>query len=97
VHLVVEGELGQVGADGGAGDASVLVDALARFREVVAEERSNPHRLSDLAVDGNDLIRLGFEPGPQLGRILNELLDAVVDEPALNTREVLLARAKERL
>jgi len=73
------------------------IDALARFREVVAEERSNPHRLSDLAVDGNDLIRLGFEPGPQLGRILNELLDAVVDEPALNTREVLLARAKERL
>jgi tRNA nucleotidyltransferase (CCA-adding enzyme) len=73
------------------------IDALARFREVVAEERSSPHRLSDLAVDGDDLIALGFEPGPQLGRVLNALLDAVVDEPALNTRDVLLARAKERL
>ncbi|HEY2207991.1 MAG TPA: hypothetical protein VGH26_01775, partial [Gaiellaceae bacterium] len=73
------------------------IDALTRFREVVAEERSSPHRLSDLAVDGNDLIELGFEPGPQLGRILNELLDAVVDEPALNARDALLARAKERL
>jgi len=73
------------------------IDALLRFREVVEQERSSPHRLRDLAVDGNDLIELGFKPGPQLGRILHELLDAVVDEPALNTRDQLLARAKERL
>jgi tRNA nucleotidyltransferase (CCA-adding enzyme) len=73
------------------------IDALDRFREVVAEERSSPHRLSDLAVNGNDLIELGFEPGPQLGRVLNELLDRVVDEPTLNTRDALLARARQRL
>jgi tRNA nucleotidyltransferase (CCA-adding enzyme) len=73
------------------------IDALDRFREVVAEKRSSPYRLSDLAVDGDDLIELGFGPGPQLGRTLNELLDAVVDEPALNTRAALLARAKARL
>jgi tRNA nucleotidyltransferase/poly(A) polymerase len=73
------------------------IDALARFREVVEQERSSPHRLRDLAVDGTDLIELGFQSGPQLGRLLSELLDAVVDEPALNTREELLARAKERL
>ncbi|HEU5215470.1 MAG TPA: HD domain-containing protein [Gaiellaceae bacterium] len=70
------------------------IEALARFREVVEQERSQPHRLRDLAVDGNDLIELGLRPGPQLGRILHELLDAVVDEPALNTREQLLGRAK---
>jgi tRNA nucleotidyltransferase/poly(A) polymerase len=73
------------------------IDALARFREVVEQELSSPHRLRDLAVDGNDLIELGFRPGPQLGRILHELLDAVVDEPTLNTRDQLLARAKKRL
>jgi tRNA nucleotidyltransferase (CCA-adding enzyme) len=73
------------------------IEALLRFREVVEQERSNPHRLRDVAVDGNDLIKLGFKPGPQLGRILHELLDAVVEDPALNTREQLLARAKERL
>jgi tRNA nucleotidyltransferase (CCA-adding enzyme) len=73
------------------------IDALVRFREMVAEERSSPHRLGDLAVDGNDLIELGFAPGPQLGRVLNELLDTVVDDPALNTRDALLARARERL
>jgi hypothetical protein len=53
--------------------------------------------LRDLAIDGNDLIELGFKPGPQLGRILSDLLDAVVEEPALNTRDELLRRAKERL
>jgi tRNA nucleotidyltransferase (CCA-adding enzyme) len=73
------------------------IERLANFREVVEQELSSPHRLRDLAVDGNDLIELGFRPGPQLGRILHELLDAVVDEPALNTRDQLLVRAKERL
>jgi tRNA nucleotidyltransferase (CCA-adding enzyme) len=72
------------------------IDALMRFREVVKQELSSPHRLRDLAVDGNDLIEAGFEPGPQLGRILEELLDAVVDEPALNTREELLRRARKQ-
>jgi tRNA nucleotidyltransferase (CCA-adding enzyme) len=47
-------------------------------------------------VDGHDLVELGFAPGPQLGRILDELLDAVVEEPSLNTRDELLARAEDR-
>jgi tRNA nucleotidyltransferase/poly(A) polymerase len=73
------------------------IERLARFRQMVEQERSSPHRLRDLAIDGNDLIELGFRPGPQLGRILHELLDFVVDEPARNTRDQLLTRAKERL
>jgi tRNA nucleotidyltransferase (CCA-adding enzyme) len=73
------------------------IDALARFGEVVEQERASPHRLRDLAVGGNDLVQLGFRPGPQLGRVLNELLDAVVEEPVLNTREELLRRAREQL
>jgi tRNA nucleotidyltransferase/poly(A) polymerase len=73
------------------------IEALLRFRKVVEQERSSAHRLRDLAIDGNDLIALGFRPGPRLGRVLHELLDAVVDEPSLNTHDQLLARAKERL
>ena len=49
--------------------------------------------MSDLAVDGADLISVGFEEGPALGRALQELLEAVVDDPGLNTRDELLARA----
>jgi len=65
-----------------------------RFRALLERERSSPHSLADLVVDGNDLIELGFEPGPQLGRVLERLVDAVVDDPTLNEREELLARAR---
>jgi len=88
--------LGKRGSDGEPPPVEEI-ERLARFREVVQRELSSPHRLQDLAVDGNDLIELGFRPGPQLGRILHDLLDAVVDEPDLNTRERLLASAQERL
>ena len=42
-----------------------------------------------------DLIELGYTPGPVIGRTLRALLDEVVKTPELNTREQLLARAKE--
>jgi tRNA nucleotidyltransferase/poly(A) polymerase len=86
--------LGKRGSDGEPPPLDEI-DALLRFRGVVKQELSSPHRLRDLAVDGNDLIAVGFPPGPQLGRVLDELLDAVVDEPELNSRDQLLARAKE--
>lgn len=63
----------------------------------LARERANPHRLADLAVTGDDLIALGFTPGPGLGAVLDALLDAVLDDPRLNTQESLLARAKALL
>jgi tRNA nucleotidyltransferase (CCA-adding enzyme) len=70
---------------------------LRRFRALVEAERGSPHRLADLAVDGTDLIGLGYRPGPELGRTLAELLDDVVDDPSLNRRETLLARAEAKL
>jgi len=69
--------------------------ALERFRAVLEEERSSPHRLRDLAVDGDDLIELGYRPGPDLGRTLDRLLEEIVDDPSLNRRDHLLTRAKE--
>jgi tRNA nucleotidyltransferase/poly(A) polymerase len=73
------------------------LEQLAAFRETVEQERGSPHRLSDLAVDGTDLIQLGYAPGPALGRALQELLEEVVGRPGLNRRETLLARAEELL
>jgi tRNA nucleotidyltransferase (CCA-adding enzyme) len=73
------------------------IEAVARLRELVREQSSQPHRLSDLAVDGGDLLELGYRPGPALGDALDRLLEAVVDEPALNRRDTLLERARELL
>jgi hypothetical protein len=71
------------------------IDRAARFREVVAAELEHPYRLADLAVDGTDLLRLGYAPGPELGRTLADLLAEVVEEPERNERGLLLARAEE--
>jgi tRNA nucleotidyltransferase (CCA-adding enzyme) len=68
--------------------------AAQRLSALLEQERAQPHRLQDLAIDGGDLIELGYTEGPELGRTLDALLDAVVDEPALNTREQLLERAR---
>jgi tRNA nucleotidyltransferase (CCA-adding enzyme) len=70
---------------------------LARFREVLEHERSSPHRLRDLAVNGADLIGVGYRPGPELGGALDRLLHEVVGDPSLNRRDWLLSRAKELL
>jgi tRNA nucleotidyltransferase (CCA-adding enzyme) len=69
------------------------LEKLRLLREVVAEQRTSPHRIRDLAVSGDDLIGIGFTPGPAIGRALDELLDAVLRQPELNTRDELLARA----
>ncbi len=68
---------------------------LERFRAVVRQEERSPHRLADLAVRGDDLIALGYVPGPAIGNTLRTLLREVVDQPAANTREALLERARE--
>jgi tRNA nucleotidyltransferase (CCA-adding enzyme) len=85
---------------GKRGPADVPVDDLAkvgRFRTMLECERKSPHRLADLAVDGNDLMELGFQPGPELGHVLRDLLHDVVEDPAKNTRDELLRRAARRM
>jgi tRNA nucleotidyltransferase (CCA-adding enzyme) len=47
-----------------------------------------------LAIDGADLKQLGLRPGPRFGEILRDLLEHVIDDPSLNTREQLLARVE---
>ncbi|MEB2311858.1 MAG: HD domain-containing protein [Polyangiaceae bacterium] len=49
----------------------------------------------DLALDGRVLMsELGLAPGPVLGELLRALLEAVTEEPELNTRERLVERAR---
>ena len=73
------------------------IEKLRRFRRVLEHERKQPHRLADLAVDGRDLIAIGFTPGPELGRALHELLREVVDDPSRNTHDDLVRRARAKL
>ena len=87
---------GKPGPDG-LGPPVEDLEKLARFHKLLQAERRQPHRLSDLAIDGSDLIEVGFRPGPDLGRALRDLLHDVVEDPTLNTRRALLARAREKV
>ena len=58
--------------------------------------RKDPLTLKELAVTGKDLIAAGMRPGKELGETLGKLLDAVLEDPARNSREELLSRAGGR-
>ncbi len=51
----------------------------------------------DLALDGKDLLALGFAPSRKLGQALDSLLEAVLAGELANEKPALLARAKEWL
>lgn len=72
-------------------------EALERLAVLLGAERESPTSLADLAVDGADLIAAGFREGPELGRVLAVLLDEVVEDPARNSPERLLERARREL
>ena len=46
--------------------------------------------LKSLAVTGSDLIAAGMKPGKELGAVLNQLLEVVLENPELNTKARLL-------
>ncbi len=72
----------------GASDSG-LRERLTRARGVFAS--GPPLTVGDLAIGGRDLIRLGLKPGPHFGDLLESLLARVLDDPALNTTEALVA------
>lgn len=70
-------------------------EKLAALARRVDQVLQAPHALAvhDLAVHGDDVMRvLAIPPGPEVGRVLARLLEEVLDDPARNTRERLLAR-----
>jgi tRNA nucleotidyltransferase (CCA-adding enzyme) len=69
--------------------------AIDAMEQALEREARQPHRIGDLAIDGDDLLSLGFAEGPALGRALAQLLDEVLEEPERNTPDWLRERAKE--
>lgn len=69
------------------------------MRHLVEQARATkaPTALAGLAVNGKDILDLGVKPGPQIGQILSELMQAVIENPELNSREALLALAQGQI
>jgi len=81
-------------ADRAAGFDAPDESAIRRvYRRMLTVALRDPIDLGSLAVDGDDLRRGGIPAGPSLGKILQSLLAAVIDDPARNTPEWLLREA----
>lgn len=76
---------------------SESVKLLLELKARVEKELSKKTVLSlkSLAVNGRDLMQLGIPAGKELGRILNELLECVIEDPAMNNKEMLIETAKK--
>jgi tRNA nucleotidyltransferase (CCA-adding enzyme) len=72
--------------------------ALSELRTRVEQsiEEGNALSTQDLAVGGRDVIEhLEGGPGPQVGEILRALLERVIEDPSLNTRDKLMPLVEE--
>ena len=68
------------------------LEEIKQVREIYEQIKKEGEcfQLKDLAVTGQDLITLGMKPGPEIGKMLNKLLDIVIDDPKKNKKETLL-------
>lgn len=64
-----------------------ITSHMSLLKEII--NSNEPYKISHLDITGNDIISLGFG-GKQVGEKLEFLLNEVIKNPALNTREKLL-------
>jgi tRNA nucleotidyltransferase (CCA-adding enzyme) len=71
--------------------------SMIRMRSMLDEivQDNECFSLKDLAINGKDLIGMGVKSGPEIGRILKELLNKVIEQPELNKKEALRELAEE--
>ena len=69
----------------------------ARIRELLDEVLAEDacFSIKDLAINGCDLQQIGIKPGPQIGKILQHLLEQVQDEILRNERQSLLEATRK--
>ena len=89
--------LGQADVQAKGKDATEDLDHIAQLKAHVAKviAQGAAFNVKDLALDGRALMtELGVKPGPEIGRVLRALLEEVVEDPTLNTKDALLERAR---
>lgn len=71
-----------------------LIEREKEIKSII--EYKEPYEKSQLVMDGNDIINLGYKQGKVIGQILEYLLDIVIKEPELNEYNKLKDIVMER-
>lgn len=82
-------------ADGMGQSYELVKDRLAQLEEMKAKAeelvaQGQCFSLKDLAINGRDVIAAGVTSGPEVGRVLEGLLERVLSEDIPNEREILI-------
>ncbi len=77
------------------GDFMPLYQRICSLYEDI-KAAGDPITLKDLAVKGSDLIAAGMKPGPEMGTVLNRMLEDVLGNPEHNSKSYLLGRYVRR-
>lgn len=69
---------------------------LEEMKQRIIEQLNQPMEVTDLAINGHDLMKnFDLKPGPWLGKVLDKLLEKVLDNPELNQKGELLELSKK--
>ena len=89
----------QMADDAGKGKKKVNIKHYEKLIKAVEklEKQCDCLQIRDLAINGHDLMELGFEQGPDLGQCQQALLEAVLNGEIPNEKDALTQKAKEFL
>lgn len=86
----------RVGDRLGGGTVKAISWRMKKYQERIKEVLKKPFSISDLKVNGNDVMEtLKIKPGPKVGEVLQKLFDEVLENSSKNDSEYLLRRIKE--
>lgn len=87
----------RVGDRLGGGTQTAESWRLKLFKQKIEEQlKPAPFSINDLAIDGNDIMKLlQIKPGPKVGDILQKLFEEVDEDLSKNNKEYLLGRVKD--
>ena len=69
---------------------------LEEMKQRMIDQLNQPMEVTDLAISGHDLMKeFDLKPGAWIGETLNKLLEQVLENPELNTKEKLIELAKK--
>lgn len=91
--LLRESDQGGKGQSQSEIDARTSADQMRGYVNQVRQAGEATDKGS-LAINGNDILALGVRPGPQIGQILQGLVEQVIADPQLNNRDSLLQLAQ---
>lgn len=73
--------------------AAITSWRLRLYMKRLEEVQKQPFTVADLKIDGHDVMKLfNMQPGPMIGKILDELFNEVITDKVKNEREMLLKR-----